>query len=165
MCRQPGFLGLETEILEYNIATCLPHANIQQDKSRQDAPRKDNPIRTRPHKDGPHQDGPHQDESPKHNPIRIIPPEWDFFFCTHIKRFKLDKAKSVRAGTWQAAGELLGGTQVMDAAAASPGRLLEDLQWQLKNQGDAAKGSPLLSSLPQPNPFMGFPFPKCSRIS
>lgn len=44
-------LGLETEILEYNIATCLPHANIQQEKSRQDAPRKDNPIGMRPHQD------------------------------------------------------------------------------------------------------------------
>lgn len=68
-------LGLETEILEYNIATCLPHANIQQEKSRQDAPRKDNPIGMNPIRMRPHQDEPHQDESPNHNPNRIIPPE------------------------------------------------------------------------------------------
>lgn len=41
-------LGLEAEILEYNIATCLPFESIQREKRRQDEPRPDSPSRVSP---------------------------------------------------------------------------------------------------------------------
>lgn len=55
---EAGFLGLEAEVLEYNIATCLPQANIQQDKSRQDKSHQDEPQWDAPHRIATHQDTP-----------------------------------------------------------------------------------------------------------
>lgn len=41
-------LGLEAEIPEYNIATCLPFENIQREKRRRDEPSPDSPSRVSP---------------------------------------------------------------------------------------------------------------------